>query len=81
MTIDDISLYTIIQLVMGIVMAAGGLALFAGILLLTSEQAVAICLIAIAGKYLADGIIQLMSAMSANVEPELEIPEKIREMI
>jgi hypothetical protein len=81
MRLPDTSLYTIVQLVMGGAMGIGGVALLFGVFVINTvpdKAMIALCLLAIAGKYLADGLIQLMSAMSMNVEPE---PELTAEMI
>ena len=81
MKLSDMSMYTIIQLVMGAAMGIAGIALVFGVFWITyipTDAMIALCLLAIAGKYLADGLIQMMSAMSTNVEPE---PELITEMI
>lgn len=75
MKLPDTSMYTIIQLVMGAAMGIAGVALLAGIFwinYLPLQATIALCLLAIAGKYLADGLVQMMSAMSTNVEPEPE---------
>ena len=81
MRLPEASMYTIIQLVMGLVMGGAGLALLAGIFWISyipTDAMIALCLLAISGKYLADGLIQMMSAMSTNVEEE---PEFTTEMI
>jgi len=80
----DTSMYTVIQLVMGAVMGGVGLALLAGIFwikYIPTDAMIALSLMAIAGKYLADGMIQMMSAMSMNVEDDIQIPENLKEMI
>lgn len=65
--------FTLIQLVIGFIMAGiGFILLFVGFVAVNMppESMIAVCLIAIAVKYLMDGIIQTMSAMSTNVEQE-----------
>jgi hypothetical protein len=76
--------YTIIQLVMGAVMAGAGLVLIAGVFWINyipTQAMLALLALALAGKYLMDGIIQMMSAMGTNVEEDIPVPENIREMI
>ena len=75
MSIPENTIYTIIQLVIGCAMGFAGFALIFGVFALNQmpdKAMIALCLMAIAGKYLADGLIQAMSAMSTNVEPEPE---------
>ena len=76
--------YTIIQLVMGFVMSIAGIALLAGVFWINyipQQAMLALFGIALAGKYLMDGIIQAMSAMSTNVEEDIEVTDRIQEMI
>ena len=78
-------MYTIIQLVMGAAMGAAGAALLFGVFAVNQipdKAMIAVCLICIAGKYLVDGLIQMMSAMSTNVEQEdVEVSDKLQEMV
>lgn len=65
--------FTLIQLAIGFVMAGVGFVLLFvgfGAISMPPDAMIAICLIAIAVKYLTDGAIQAMSAMSTNVEQE-----------
>lgn len=76
--------YTLIQLAMGFVMGIAGIALLAGVFWINyipQQATLALFGIALAGKYLMDGIIQAMSAMSTNVEEDIEVPDRIQEMI
>lgn len=76
--------YTIIQLAMGFVMGIAGIALLAGVFWINyipQQAMLALFGIALAGKYLMDGIIQAMSAMSTNVEEDIEVTDRIQEMI
>ena len=79
-----IELFTIVQLVMGAAMGIGGIALLLGVFALNAvpvQAMLAVCLIAIAGKYIIDGLIQMMSAMSTNVKDEIVVPENIKELV
>lgn len=81
MNIPENTIYTVIQLVIGCAMGMAGMALLFGVFVINQipdKAMIALCLICIAGKYLIDGLIQMMSAMSTNVEEE---PELTTEMI
>jgi hydrogenase/urease accessory protein HupE len=74
--IPDTTLYTIVQLVMGAEMGIVGFALIFGVTVFLQVPInvwVAVCMLCIAALFLRDALIQWMSAMSMNVEPE-ELP-------
>lgn len=80
MKIPEQTVYTIIQLVIGAAMGIAGFALIFGVTVFTQIPEtiwIIICMLCIAGIFLKDALIQMMSAMSTNVEPEpFEYPEE-----
>ena len=73
---NEATFYTIIQLVMGTAMGIAAFALIFGVTVFTKvpvEVWVAVTMLCIAALFLRDALIQYMSAMSMNVEPD-EIP-------
>jgi protein-S-isoprenylcysteine O-methyltransferase Ste14 len=73
MKIPDLTLYTMIQLVFGAAMGIAGFALVFGVLSINQlpiPVLIAVCMLCIAALFLRDAMIQMLSAMSTNVEED-----------